>query len=90
MLTPPKSETADRSSGDGFGLTTREQEVLRLIALGYGNKEIAYRMDVSVKSVETYKLRATEKLNLHSRAQIVHFAVTHGWMQASDVDAART
>ena len=89
MLTPPKPETADRISADGFGLTTREQEVLRLIALGYGNKEIAYRMTVSVKSVETYKSRATQKLNLHSRAQIVHFAVTHGWMQASNVDEAR-
>ena len=88
MLTPPKPETADRSSADGSGLTAREQEVLRLIALGYGNKEIAYRMAVSVKSVETYKLRATQKLNLRSRAQIVHFAVTHGWMQASNVDMA--
>ncbi len=86
MLTPPKPETADRSSADGSGLTTREQEVLRLIALGYGNKEIAYRMTVSVKSVETYKLRATQKLNLHSRAQIVHFAVTQGWMQASNAE----
>ena len=88
MLTPPKPETVDRISADGSGLTTREQEVLRLIALGYGNKEIAYRMAVSVKSVETYKLRATQKLNLRSRAQIVHFAVTHGWMQASNVDMA--
>ena len=88
MLTPPEPETGDRISAGGLGLTTREQEVLRLIALGYGNKEIAYRMAVSVKSVETYKLRATQKLNLHSRAQIVHFAVTHGWMQASNADAA--
>ena len=89
MLTPPEPETADRISAGGFGLTAREQEVLRLIALGYGNKEIAYRMTVSVKSVETYKLRATQKLNLHSRAQIVHFAVTHGWMQASNAGEAR-
>ena len=88
MLTPPKPKSVDRIPADGSGLTAREQEVLRLIALGYGNKEIAYRMGVSVKSVETYKLRATQKLNLRSRAQIVHFAVTHGWMQASNVDMA--
>ena len=55
--------------------------MLRLIALGHSNKEIAYRVGVSIKSVETYKARATEKLDLHSRAQIVQFAVTHGWLQ---------
>ena len=55
-----------------------------MVALGYSNKEIAWRAAVSVKSIETYKARATEKLNLHSRAQIVHFAVTHGWMNVTD------
>ncbi|WP_457578393.1 response regulator transcription factor [Ensifer adhaerens] len=62
------------------GLTRREQDVLRLVALGYSNKEIGARANVSVKSIETYKARATEKLQLHTRAQIVHFALTHGWM----------
>jgi DNA-binding NarL/FixJ family response regulator len=83
MLTPPEPETVDQIYAGGVVLTTREEEVLRLIALGYSNKEIAYRVVVSVKSVETYKARATEKLNLHSRAQIVHFAVMHGWMNAT-------
>jgi DNA-binding NarL/FixJ family response regulator len=87
MLTPPDPERDDRISAGDFGLTEREQEVLRLIALGFCHKEIAYRVAVSVKSVETYKLRATQKLNLHSRAQIVQFAVTHGWMQASNAEA---
>jgi DNA-binding NarL/FixJ family response regulator len=75
------------ASGGTMGeaeLTKREQEVLRMVALGYSNKEIAWRAAVSVKSIETYKARAAEKLNLHSRAQIVHFAVTHGWMTATD------
>ena len=83
MLTPPEPETEHRISTGDSELTAREEEVLRLIALGYSNKEIAYRVAVSVKSVETYKARATEKLNLHSRAQIVHFAVMHGWMNAT-------
>lgn len=83
MLTPPEPEAVHRSADGGVELTAREEEVLRLIALGYSNKEIAYRVSVSVKSVETYKARATEKLKLHSRAQIVHFAVTHGWMTAA-------
>jgi DNA-binding NarL/FixJ family response regulator len=90
MLTPPEPETVDRRASAGEEeLTAREEEVLRLIALGYSNKEIAYRVAVSVKSVETYKARATEKLNLHSRAQIVQFAVTHGWIPGPDADAAR-
>ena len=84
MLVSPQPEAVNSSSAGKPKLTTREEEVLRLIALGHGNKEIAYRIAVSLKSVETYKARATEKLNLRSRAQIVHFAVTHGWMQASN------
>ena len=88
MLTPSEPETAHRISAGELELTKREEEVLRLIALGHANKEIAYRMAVSVKSVETYKARATQKLNLHSRAQIVHFAVAQGWMQASNAAAA--
>ena len=89
MLTQPEPETVDQIYAGGLVLSTREEEVLRLIALGYSNKEIAYRVAVSLKSVETYKARATDKMNLHSRAQIVHFAVTHGWMQASNAGEAR-
>ncbi|WFU51048.1 response regulator transcription factor [Sinorhizobium terangae] len=66
-----------------LGLTAREQAVLRLVALGYSNKEIGAHANISVKSIETYKARATEKLNLRSRAQIVHFALTHGWMSVN-------
>jgi DNA-binding NarL/FixJ family response regulator len=66
-----------------LGLTAREQDVLRMVALGYSNKEIAARSDISIKSVETYKARATEKLKLHSRAQIVEFALAHGWMKTA-------
>ena len=89
MLTPPEPETVNGSPAGKSELTMREEEVLRLIALGYSNKEIAYRVGVSIKSVETYKGRATEKLDLHSRAQIVQFAVTHGWLQAAGVDEAK-
>jgi DNA-binding NarL/FixJ family response regulator len=83
----PSSVKHDSAIGDSTGeteLTKREQEVLRMVARGYANKEIAWRAAVSVKSVETYKARATQKLKLHSRAQIVHFAATHGWMNVTD------
>jgi DNA-binding NarL/FixJ family response regulator len=85
MSTPSARQTpSTESTSDAVELTKREQEVLRMVALGYSNKEIAWRTAVSVKSIETYKARATEKLNLHSRAQIVHFAVKHGWMNVVD------
>ena len=69
---------------NSMGLTARELNVLRMVALGYANKEIAARMNISIKSVETYKARATEKLRLNSRAQIVRFAITHGWINGGD------
>lgn len=62
-------------------LSDRETEVLRLIALGYSNKEIAAQLDISIKTVETYKARLMEKLDLHSRVDIVRYALRQGLMQ---------
>lgn len=61
-------------------LSGRESDVLRLLALGYSNKEIAVTLSVSVKTVETYKARAMEKIGANSRVGIVQFAVKHGWL----------
>ena len=61
-------------------LTARESEVLKLVALGFTNKEIARRLDVSVKSAETYKARGVEKLGLRTRAELVRFASAEGWL----------
>ncbi|MCG3206906.1 MAG: Oxygen regulatory protein NreC [Anaerolineae bacterium] len=58
-------------------LSDREVEVLRLIALGHSNKEIAEMLYLSVKTVETYKARVMEKLALKSRAALVRFALHH-------------
>ncbi|WP_183570887.1 response regulator [Methylorubrum rhodinum] len=63
-------------------LSPREAETLRLIAQGFSNKEIAQRIDVSVKSVETYKARAAEKLGLRTRAEIIRYGAAHGWFDA--------
>jgi DNA-binding NarL/FixJ family response regulator len=64
-------------------LSEREEEVLRLIALGYSNKEIGARLNISVRTVETYKARLMEKLNFHSRAEIVRYALLQGWLEES-------
>ena len=61
-------------------LSDREEEVLRLIARGFTNREIAAQLDVSVKTVETHKARAMEKLGVDSRAGIVAHAIRAGWM----------
>jgi DNA-binding NarL/FixJ family response regulator len=62
-------------------LSDRESEVVRLIALGYSNKEIAAQLKVSVKTVETYKTRSMEKLHIRSRVDIVRYAVRRGWLE---------
>ena len=62
-------------------LTEREAEVLKMAALGFTNKEIASRLDVGVKSVETYKARGLEKLGLKTRAELVRYASTEGWLE---------
>jgi DNA-binding NarL/FixJ family response regulator len=78
FIRPISKSTKDRNE-----LSERETEVLRLTAWGYSNKEMATRLDISVKTVETYKSRLLEKLQLTSRTEIVRYAVRHGWLQES-------
>ena len=62
-------------------LTDREQEALRLIAWGYSNKEIAAKMNISVKTVEAHKTNAMRKKDMRSRIDIVRYAILQGWLQ---------
>ena len=62
-------------------LSERETEVLRLIAWGHSNKEIAARLDLSVKTVEVHKANAMRKLGIASRIDIVRYALLQGWLQ---------
>jgi two-component system response regulator NreC len=62
-------------------LSDRESEVLRLIALGYSNKEIAARLSLSVKTIEVHKANAMRKLNITSRIDLVRYAMFQGWLQ---------
>ena len=65
-------------------LSDREREVLRLIAHGHTNQQVADRLCISVKSVETYKARLTEKLGLKGRAELVRYALQHGLLKETD------
>jgi DNA-binding NarL/FixJ family response regulator len=64
-------------------LSERECEVVRLIALGYSNKEIAAQLKLSVKTIETYKTRSMEKLHMRSRVDIVRYAAHRGWLSSA-------
>lgn len=79
---PVSSKQASSSSRPASpeDLSPRETEVLRLTALGYSNKEIASRLEISVKSVETYKARAAGKLDLRTRSDIVRYGAAQGWI----------
>jgi DNA-binding NarL/FixJ family response regulator len=61
-------------------ITDREADVLRLIARGYSNKEIANELSLSVKTVEAHKANAMRKLDLNGRVDIVNYAVLQGWL----------
>jgi two-component system response regulator NreC len=65
----------------GNAVTDREIEVLRLIAWGYSNKEIAQQLDISVKTVEAHKTNTMRKLGMNSRIDIVRYAILRGWLQ---------
>jgi DNA-binding NarL/FixJ family response regulator len=66
----------------GSSLTHREREVVQLIAEGRINKEIAHKLDISVKTVETHRASAMHKLKLRTTADLVRYAVRNGIVQA--------
>jgi len=76
-----KKAEATEQGNDARELTEREASVLKYSARGLTIKEIAARLDLSAKTVETYKSRASDKLNLRTRAEIVRFASGQGWLE---------
>ncbi len=61
-------------------LSSREEEVLGLLSQGFTNKEVASKLDVSVKTVETHKARGMLKIGLRSRAELIRYAISCGWL----------
>ena len=71
-----------KAGGEAFAsLSAREAEVLRQIAWGYSNKEIAAQLSISVKTVEAHKANAMRKMSMGSRIDIVRYAILQGWLQ---------
>jgi two-component system response regulator NreC len=66
---------------DATALSMREREVLRLLALGHTNREIATHLHISVRTAEFHRKNIQRKLNLTSRSQLVNHALTHGLLE---------
>jgi two-component system response regulator NreC len=61
----------------------REMEVLRLVARGYANREIATELGISVKTVDAHKANGMSKMGMSSRIELVRFAILQGWLRDS-------
>lgn len=77
-----RQQAADKPPLGEVELSDREVEVVRATAAGFSNKEIAAQLDLSVKTVETYRTRAMEKLHLKGRPALVRYAIQRGWLQS--------
>ena len=72
------AEAAERAAAEADPLSEREREVLRLLALGHTNQEIAERLYISVRTAESHRAHIMQKLRLTTRAELVRYALTHG------------
>ena len=80
-MTTPAGDPPSLSNAIPLGvLSTRERQVLHLIAWGYANREIASRLELSVKTIESHRAAAMRKLRLSSKADLVRAAVSEGWL----------
>jgi len=77
-VTPLVSSETPGGAKDSKRLTLRQLEILRLVAEGYQNKEVAQLLKISVKTVEFHKTRIMSELNIHTPAGLTRYAIDHG------------
>ena len=75
------AEAEERKRADADPLSEREREVLRLLALGHTNQEIAKMLYISVRTAETHRAHIMQKLRLSSRAELVRYALENGLIE---------
>ena len=75
------AEVAERKRAEADPLSEREREVLRLLALGHTNQEIAKLLYISVRTAETHRAHIMQKLRLSSRAELVRYALAEGLLE---------
>jgi two-component system response regulator NreC len=76
------AEAEERRRDEEDPLSDREREVLRLLALGHTNQEIAKMLYISVRTAETHRAHIMQKLRLQSRAELVRYALQHGLLES--------
>jgi two-component system response regulator NreC len=76
-----EAEAAEQRRADDDPLSDREREVLRLLALGHTNQEIAKLLYISVRTAETHRAHIMQKLRLSSRAELVRYALSEGLLE---------
>ena len=76
------ADTAERRHAEEDPLSDREREVLRLLALGHTNQEIAKELYISVRTAETHRAHIMQKLRLSSRAELVRYALSEGLLES--------
>ena len=81
-LAAAEAEAAAAAAADP--LSDREREVLRLLALGHTNQEIAKMLYISVRTAETHRAHIMQKLRLNTRAELVRYALQHGLLEESE------
>ena len=72
------AEAQERAAAEADPLSDREREVLRLLALGHTNQEIAEQLYISVRTAESHRAHIMQKLRLSTRAELVRYALSHG------------
>ncbi len=77
-----QAEAEERRRAEEDPLSDREREVLRLLALGHTNQEIAKMLYISVRTAETHRAHIMQKLRLSSRAELVRYALAEGLLEA--------
>lgn len=78
------ADAEERERAEADPLTEREREILRLLALGHTNQEIAKSLFLSVRTVETHRAHIMQKLRLSTRAELVHYAMEQGLLEQRD------
>ena len=78
------AEAEARAAAEADPLSEREREVLRLLALGHTNQEIAKKLYISVRTAETHRAHIMQKLRLATRAELVRYALSQGLLEGDD------
>ncbi len=84
LVFPDSGSAEEVKTGEVEELTPRELDVMRLIVQGYTNRQIADRLNLSIRTVESHRSNLMAKLNLRSRVELVRYAAEHGFLELGD------